>query len=860
MRGSLPPLSKLALSAAHQNPQPDYNHVFNKPSREKAVEMTDTVLTKTKILVVEDESIVALDIQQRLESMGYHVVGLVDTGERAVSAAEAHRPHLVLMDIKLKGKMDGIQAAQIIRAKLNLPIIFLTAFADQVTLQRARVTDSFGYILKPFEERELAIHIEMALYKHQMETRLRDSESRLRTLFASVRDGLLVIEAQGKILDANPAGCALFGYTREALVGLSLGELGLRDAWDALFASAGSPADGEAREYPMRHRSGAEVWVELTLAPIAEADPAQVVGVFRDITRRRQAAEALRESEERYSLAAQGVNDGLWDWQLRTGTVYFSPRWKSMLGFAEDEVGATSDDWLRLIHPDDIGQFRLDLSSHLSGLTGHFQNESRLHTKLAAYRWMLTRGVAVRDADGVAYRLAGSQSDITERKQAEAQLLHDAFHDALTGLPNRALFLDRLAQALERAQRHAPDSFAVLFLDLDRFKVINDSLGHLSGDQVLTELATRLHRLLRPADTLARLGGDEFVILLEDLLAPQDAEVVAKRIQEEMKAPFMLDGQPFFVSASVGIVIGAAGYERAEDILRDADTAMYRAKAEGKARYALFDPSLRERAVTRLELEGDLRLALNRHEFQVFYQPILSLETSQVSGFEALLRWFHPTRGPIAPADFIPVAEETGTILSIGRWVLREACCQLHRWQDRFPRRPPLTMSVNISGRQFTQPAFADHLQQTLQETGLNPQTLKLEITESLFLADSKIVVNALTRVRELGVQLLIDDFGTGFSSLGYVQHFPIQTIKIDRLFVQQMGAAGKQAEVAQTLVHLANELGLGTIAEGIETVEQLTQLRAMACEAGQGWLFSKAESPAELEAYLERTLGARPA
>jgi diguanylate cyclase (GGDEF)-like protein/PAS domain S-box-containing protein len=808
---------------------------------------------KASILVVEDESIVALDIKQRLEAMGYQVVGILDSGEKAIHRTAELNPDLVLMDIKLKGKMDGIEAAEILRASLHLPIIFLTAFADEPTLQRARVTESFGYILKPFEERELSINIEMALYKHRMEDALRESEGRLRTIYESVLDGLFLVDPEGVILDVNPAGCTMFGYTRDEIIQSHI--------WMLIFPEdrdKQAPPTLEAlrfrsgvEETRMRHKDGSEVWVEMTLAPSFMDGKPQAVGVLRDITSRKRAVEALRESEERYSLAARGVNDGLWDWNLKTGAIYLSSRWKEMFGFKEGEIGSNFEDWLGLISPEDQERFNLDLSNHLAGLTPFFQNESRVRTAKSGLLWMLTRGVAVCDSDGVAYRIAGSQSDVTERKLAEQQLLHDAFHDALTGLPNRSLFLDRLERTMERSRRNEHIAYSVLFLDLDRFKVINDSLGHQQGDHLLVEFAERLDRSLRSTDTLARLGGDEFVILLEEMGNPNDTGLVADRILEELKQPFDLDGQTVYVTCSIGIVTGSIEYMRPEEILRDADIAMYRAKADGKARHAHFDLAMRAGAVTRLEIEGDLRLALNRQEFCVYYQPILSLESGMVLGFEALLRWFHPVRGAISPVEFIPVAEETGLILPIGRWVLSQACNQLREWQRQFPQEPPLTMSVNISGRQITHPAFLEQVKQILQDTNIDPKTLKLEITESLLMVDAEETVSVLNRLREMGIQLLIDDFGTGFSNLGYVPQFPINCIKIDKLFVNQMGESGKNSEIASTIVKLANGWGLGTIAEGIETSEQLDQLKVMACESGQGWLFSKALSSEQIAEYL---------
>ncbi|MCI0721378.1 MAG: diguanylate cyclase, partial [Acidobacteria bacterium] len=388
---------------------------------------------------------------------------------------------------------------------------------------------------------------------------------------------------------------------------------------------------------------------------------------------RKKMEEAMRESEERYALAAQGSNDGLWDWNLQTNQIYFSPRWKSMLGYDESEVGNNPEEWFSLIHPEDLARIKVDIAAHVQGRTSHYEAECRMLHKGGSYRWILSRGLVVRDAQGKVSRMAGSQTDITEGKVA----------DGLTGLPNRVLFMDRLARALERAKHQKGYLFAVLFLDLDRFKLINDSLGHLIGDQLLTALARRLERCLRPRDTvahlavnhtLARLGGDEFTILLEGIRHVSDATRVAERIQKELTLSFDLSGQEVFTTASIGIALSSTGYERPEDLLRDADTAMYQAKALGKARYEMFDMAMRDEAVARLQLETDLRkAALERQEFQLHYQPLVSLETGRIAGFEALLRWQRPTRGLLLPDAFIAVAEETGLIVHIWGQPLAQA-------------------------------------------------------------------------------------------------------------------------------------------------------------------------------------------
>jgi len=432
------------------------------------------------------------------------------------------------------------------------------------------------------------------------------------------------------------------------------------------------------------------------------------------------------------------------------------------------------------------------------------------------------------------------QAEVIERKIAEAKLIHDAFHDSLTGLPNRALFIERLGRLIERAKRIKNYYFAVLFLDLDRFKVVNDSLGHLLGDQLLIGFTRRLEMCLRSIDIVARLGGDEFVILLDDIKDIKDATQIADRIQKELNLPFNLSGHEVFLTTSIGIALSTTGYNQPEEILRDADTVMYRAKALGKARYEVFDKDMHARAVALLQLENDLRRSLDRQELQVYYQPVISLKTGIINGFEALVRWQHPSRGLVSPAEFVPIAEETGLIVPIGYWVLREACRQMSAWQERFNNTSPLTISVNFSGKQFSQPDLIKQIDQILQNTDFNGNNLKLEITESVLIENDESAVAMLLQLKSLGVQVYIDDFGTGYSSLNYLHRFPIDALKIDRSFISRIGVNNEKSEIVQTIMTMAHNLGMSVVAEGIETAEQLTQLRVLKCEYGQGYFFSK--------------------
>ncbi len=682
--------------------------------------------------------------------------------------------------------------------------------------------------------------------RKEEEARLERWFSLLRGTLESTADGILVVDRQGKIVTFNqkfrdmwkiPGEILATGDDKTALAHVR-GQL--RDPDGFLAKVEQLYGDPDATSSDVIEFLDGRVFERYSQPQRVGGRSVGRVWSFRDVTERVRAERALRASEERYALAARAANDGLWDWNLLTDEVYLSPRWKAMLGYAEDEIRGSPDQWLNRVHPEDVERVKAAINAHVAGLTPQLEDEHRIFHKDGAYRWVLCRGVAVRDAAGKAYRMAGSQTDITERKLAEEQLLHDAFHDGLTSLPNRALFTDLLSRSLGRAQRRADYRFGVLFIDLDRFKVINDSLGHTVGDELLTALTRRIARCVRPGDTVARLGGDEFSILVDDIGSASDATRVADRIQRELSQPFTLSGHEVFTSASIGIALSASGYDRAEDLLRDADIAMYRAKAMGKARYEVFDQAMHQRAKALLELETDLRRAIERGEFRLQYQPVVSLASGLIVGFEGLIRWQHPQRGLLAPASFIPIAEETGLIIPIGRWVLREACRQGREWQERFPAMGNLAISVNLSGKQFAQARLAEEVDQALKESGLESQRLRLEITESVVMENAPSAMAMIDQLRALNVKIDIDDFGTGYSSLSYLQRFEIDNLKIDRSFVSAIGNdRGENAEIVRTIVTLARHLGMDAVAEGVETPDQLALLREVGCQRVQGFLFA---------------------
>ena len=572
---------------------------------------------------------------------------------------------------------------------------------------------------------------------------------------------------------------------------------------------------------------------------------------IRAALRATQTLAALRASEERYALTAHGANDGLWDWDLKKNEVHFSARWKSMLGYAEVAIGNSPEEWFSRVHPDDYAALERALAAHLDGQTPHFEHEHRMLHQDGNYYWMLSRGIAVRDETGKGRRMVGSQTDITLRRQAEEKLRYGALHDDLTGLPNRTAFMERLRRSLERARLDDQYVFAVLFVDLDRFKIINDSLGHRVGDQLLIEIARRLETALRPSDLVGRLGGDEFVVLIDHLREEHDVAYVAERIQKILSVPITLGDREVFSTVSIGITMSSSLSECAEDLLRDADTAMHRAKLNGKARFEIFDPQMREQALRIMQMETDLRRALGREEFVLYYQPIISFDSGRLAGFEALIRWNHPLRGFVGPAEFIPIAEDNGMINPIGRWVLQEACRQMREWQQQHPGGLPLTISVNLSGKQFSQPDLIEVIAGILRETGLPAPFLKLEITETVIMENADSAAEMLNELKALGSQLAIDDFGTGYSSFSHLHRFPIDTLKIDRAFVSRMDTSRESSEIVRTILSLAHNLKMSVVAEGVETSAQIKQLRNLGCEYGQGYFLHRPMPAADAEKLI---------
>lgn len=698
------------------------------------------------VLIVEDEIIVAQDLQITLENLGYSVPVIVDSGELAIQQAAQTQPNLILMDIRIIGELDGIATAQIITEQFDIPIIYMTAHSDTATLERAKLTSPFGYIIKPFEQREVHTMIEIALYKHNMEKHLKENAQWLKTVLESIGDGVIATDAEGRITFINLVAEEISGWSFNDAVGKNLTEV-----FKIVDENSRKPLENPITDVLNTGKNGSllknalligkdgkEVPIEHSIAPIAK---------------------------------------------------------QRRVKYVTDENG------------------------NIVGVVLVFR-------------------------------------DVTEKRLAAKKLHRQAFYDDLTNLPNRAWFRERVTDAIERVKRSPDYLFAVLFLDLDRFKVINDSLGHVIGDCLLYNTANRLLNSIRSIDTVARLGGDEFAILLENLQDYSEVDRIVQRIQQEFSTSFNLEGQEVYTNASIGVVLSSVSYYNVEDLLRDADIAMYRAKAREGGCYEVFAPTMRDRIIASSQIENDLRRAIERDEFTIYYQPIISLSNQKIEGFEALVRWHHPQRGIVSPAEFIPIAEETGLIIQLDLWVLKQACRQIKIWQEQYPDVPPFSVSVNLSSKQFRQPNLIYKIEQILTETSLESSRLKLEITESALIDNPELAAITLDQLRELEVGLSLDDFGTGYSSLSYLHRFPFNTIKIDRSFINRIDNQQDGLEIVRTIIMLGRTLGMDVVAEGIETAEQFALLQQLQCKYGQGYFFSRPLSASDGEVWLKKSGG----
>lgn len=687
-----------------------------------------------RVLVVEDEMVVARDVQVQLQDMGYQVVGHTTRGEDAITLTGQLRPDMVLMDIQLAGAMDGVSAAQAIRDQFGAPIIFLTAFAADDILARAKMVEPYGYILKPFSERELKTVLEMALYKHQTEMRLHDAALHNQIILDNMLDGAITISETGLIDSFNHAACRIFGYAAADVIGRNVSLL-----------------------MPEPHRSHHDAY----LRHFVTTGESRVIGMVREV---------------------QGIR--------QDGSLF---------------------------------PMTLSVSS-------------------------------VRRGDRVIF--VGLVHDQSEHHQDMEEIRRLAFYDALTGLPNRRLLMDRLQQAMLASARTGQHG-ALMFIDLDHFKQLNDTLGHDVGDELLQQVAGRLRTCLREGDSVARLGGDEFVVLLEALSnhaldAATQSEQVANKILEALGRPYQLRNHCHTSTPSIGIVEFLEDRQSLEELMKMADVAMYQAKSSGRNTICFFDPDMQAAAAERTALEKDLRKGVADSEFEVHYQVQVN-GLGEPTGAEALVRWHNVARGMVSPAHFIPLAEETGVILELGQWVLETACAQLVQWSKN-PITAQWTVAVNVSASQFAQSNFVANVDTALRKTGANPHLLKLELTESMLVADVDAIIVKMNAIKQRGVAFSLDDFGTGYSSLTYLKRLPLAQLKIDQSFVRDVLTDPSDAVIARTILALGHSLGLKVIAEGVETAEQHAFLASLGCDAYQGYYFGRPMMAAALLQHAQDT------
>ena len=787
----------------------------------------------TKILIVEDERIIALDLRQRLQRLGYDVVGAVANGASALEKVLLLSPDVVLMDINLEGEMDGTEAARLVHEQQGIPVIFLTAYATDDTLNRALISHPFGYLLKPVDTRELHAAVQTALTRHTVEQAVVRSEQRLQ----------LALDAAGMGVWEWEPGTGRF--TTGGLFNTVLGEPPnpVNESLERFLQRLHPDDRAGARqslEQALTHDSRVDTffryldadgrigWLELHARVNRDLRGEWLTGVIKDVTERRRIEEELRRS----AAVFETISEGLFTLSAQGLLVSANPAFERLTGYHTSEImGRDPEDFLHARRHSDHFYQRLAIENN-----GHWQGETRCRRKNGEVFPVWESVRAVFDTDAKVSHYVAAIADITQLRRAEEKVNHLAYHDPLTGLPNRMLLNDRLDQTLKLAERNNT-LCAIMFIDLDGFKNINDTLGHSSGDLLLQTVAARIQTTLRDSDTVARMGGDEFVVIVDDLDRAEVSSRIACNLLDALSLPMDLGGERVAVSGSIGIAIFPADGTNRQALMQAADTAMYSAKAQGKNRICFYTSDLAARASERMSLEQGLRQAIKAEDFVLHFQPQYRLKDGELMGVEALIRWPHAEKGLIPPGVFIPIAEEAGLIEPIGAWVLREACRQVGTWLAAGGA--PLRLSVNVSARQIMQGDIIKILPKTLAETGFPAHLLEIEITESTLqsLDDSLIFLGEL---RAMGVGVAIDDFGTGYSSLSVLKHLNIDRLKIDQSFIRDIPQNECDVGIVEAIVAMARKLGLWLVAEGVENEAQLEFLRRLNCDEVQGFLLGR--------------------
>lgn len=812
----------------------------------------------TRILVVEDERIVAFNLQQRLQKLGYEVPALAVNAEQTLRAIEKYKPNIILMDIHIEGPMDGIETARLVTEKYRIPIIFLTAYSEETTLSRAKATRPYGYLLKPFSERELHATIQMALERHSVELALNLSEARLRLALSAADMGdweIRKAKTQQETLYIGEANHIL-GYPEQVFSGTREDFIALVEAADREHVSQGidTSITGNCAfdiEFRTTQTGGNQRWLRLQgkMMDTPSHEP-QLVGIIQNISERKATEHFLKQA----ATVFEATQDGILLLNKESLIVNCNNGFTAMTGYVLDDVrDQTPEIFTHLSTPPET-QHSIDATLRKGG---KWRSEVSILKKDGTVFPAL---LSIASVNGISHGRDVSHfvlilTDLTPIRSAEKKLQYLAHYDPLTNIPNRLLTMERLTQALLRGKRHN-ERIGVLFIDLDRFKWVNDTLGHDIGDQLLQAVTQRMQSCLRADDTIGRLGGDEFLAILDPVENEQSAAIVASKLANAVSMPVTLGLHSIEISCSIGVSFFPDDGQQSDILVRAADTAMYAAKERGRNCYEFFTPLMLAKAMRFMALNHDLHRGLKAGELRLHYQPQVALTTGNIVGLEALIRWQHPEKGLLGAAEIIPVAEDSGLIVDIGEWVLREVCNQVNKWTSLGI--PPIPVAVNVSAFHIKKLQFCNRIESILHETGVNADSLEIEITESVLQSEGA-CISTLDYLRRMGVIITIDDFGTGYSCLSSLKLLPINKLKIDKAFIQGIPDDKNDIAITEAIIAMAQKLGMQVIAEGVETKDQLDFLRSRCCDEVQGYYYFKPMPAEQIQALMQQQLQHQP-